>query len=615
MTVEFADEPSYGGLYEENSTLPIITTHEVIKSPRGPIKILNRRSTKSIEPVLRTPIVKQGEDGKIEIISEVMETEEIKYNPIKDAVPVETNVFPCNHCERSFPLRQLLDIHVANHVRDRKFHCENCQKGFFSKYDLGKHILIHTGEKPFKCVVCEKAFSRSTLLRRHEKVHSDQPKFLCAFCEHTFLSKEEWEKHMENHQKKRPFECEICGKSFAFKQGLERHEVVHSEYQPYQCEHCDQGFSTQGKLARHLTAHAGERPYPCRLCDKSYLLSHHLTRHMRSHKENNQTSHKCSECDLTFSKRVELIMHSAIHSTENLSCVLCKETFDNADEVTEHIKLHADGEQYACEFCDLIFISEGQLHDHSENQHLDQIEYYDVNNGSSDEQITMSVETSIEQEKSVQNDETFDANEEIDEKAGQSTVVTNLRSYGKTNNKPKILPTLDTAKGNKQEKIKSPKVTTLIVTKTSASINSTSPLSAKNSQTAEKKLLPTRVSETASDKNDDNESKSSGKKTTQTPLTKFISMRVIKTKPNASSTSSEASTPAIKKLSTNEAPNKKSSELSPLNSTDVAKKLGDQPKIRQIKMTKAQIDALTKEGKIQLHEGKIILKQQIPKKK
>lgn len=137
MVVEFADE----------TVIP-----ESVPPP-PPIKILNKQtSMKSIEPVLRAPVLKTNEDGKMEVVSEILEPELYvdEFDPIKDAAPVETNVFPCNYCERSFPLRQLLDIHVANHVRDRKFQCNVCNKGFFSKYDLGKHELIHTGEKPFK---------------------------------------------------------------------------------------------------------------------------------------------------------------------------------------------------------------------------------------------------------------------------------------------------------------------------------------------------------------------------------------------------------------------------------------------------------------------------------
>lgn len=343
-------------------------------------KILNKEaSVKRMEPIIRQPIVQTHEDGSIEIVSEIVTPNDTTgdEDPLRTAKPVETNVFPCEYCERSFPLRQLLDIHAVNHVRDRNFTCEVCQKGFFSKYDLNKHSLIHTGERPFKCVVCEKAFSRSTLLRRHEKLHTDHPKFLCAFCERPFLCKEEWEKHTLNHQKKRPFECTICSKTFAFKQGLERHEGVHAAVHPFKCEHCEQSFPSQGKLARHLTAHAGSRPYPCRICSKSYLLSHHLTRHMRSHKNVSQTSYECHECMELFADRDKLVDHSAMHAAEDLKCPLCKEQYDDLEQVTEHIKQHMDGDQYACEFCDSIFLTEDKLKEHSDTQHTEENQMYD----------------------------------------------------------------------------------------------------------------------------------------------------------------------------------------------------------------------------------------------
>lgn len=156
--VEFADETLIGGKVERLSAPGASPQkrHSLNKSLTGspttsppssqPIKILNKQaSAKQIEPILRPPVLTTHDDGTIEVLSEIVETTDESMDPIKNAAPVETNVFPCHYCERSFPLRQLLDIHMANHVRDRKFQCSVCQKGFFSKYDLGKHELIHTG--------------------------------------------------------------------------------------------------------------------------------------------------------------------------------------------------------------------------------------------------------------------------------------------------------------------------------------------------------------------------------------------------------------------------------------------------------------------------------------
>lgn len=325
-----------------------------------PILLNSLKTTKQVtEHFLHTS------EGTLEIVTNEM----MERDPMKIAPPVETNVFPCTECERSFPLRQLLEIHIQNHNRERNFPCEMCDKRFFSKYDLAKHNLTHTGERPYVCIICKAAFSRSTLLTRHQRVHKDQPKFLCMYCERTFLSNEELQKHAENHQKVRPFKCKRCPKSFAYKQGLERHEVTHDKNLPFLCEHCDLSFATAGKLARHLTAHAGNRPYPCRWCNRSFMLSHHLTRHVRSH-EGGKGAYRCSECTDVFYSQDELIYHSAKHATESKSCPLCREQFDSLEDVTEHIKDHSEGVQYACDYCDLLFTSEERLEDHCQIEHL-----------------------------------------------------------------------------------------------------------------------------------------------------------------------------------------------------------------------------------------------------
>ncbi|XP_058447165.1 zinc finger protein 184-like isoform X2 [Malaya genurostris] len=340
----------------------------------APVKIINGTLNTNRKPVLLNslkPTKKTEEhfvhtpEGTLEIIS--METPEAEL--IKNAVQVETNVFPCTECERSFPLRQLLEIHMQNHGRERNHPCEMCDKRFFSKYDLAKHNLTHTGERPYVCVICKSAFSRSTLLTRHQRIHRDQPKYLCMYCNRTFLSDEELKKHSENHQKKRPFPCQKCPKTFAYKQGLERHEVTHETNLPFPCEHCDLSFASAGKLARHLTAHAGSRPYPCRLCSRSFMLSHHLTRHVRSHR-GGQGAYKCNDCSNVFNSQDDLIYHSAVHATTSLTCPLCRDHFETVELVTEHIKQHSMGAQFACDYCDLLFTSEQRLDTHCQEEHL-----------------------------------------------------------------------------------------------------------------------------------------------------------------------------------------------------------------------------------------------------
>ncbi|XP_063906989.1 zinc finger protein pita-like isoform X1 [Zophobas morio] len=313
--------------------------------------------------------------------------EESVVNPTLKVNQVKTDCFPCPHCERSFPLKQLLDLHKANHNRERNYNCDECDKAFFTKYDLSKHMLTHTGCKPYTCVVCQKSFSRESLLHRHEKIHIDVPKYLCSQCDRTFLTGEDLDAHTAKHKKKRPFMCKICQKSFVFKQGLERHEQTHSNVKPHKCNYCEASFTSAIKLTRHVTSHAGLRPYPCKMCGRTFLLSHHLTRHMRSHYAAQQPEspylppigqHKCDICSMSFRRKDSLINHSAIHSMVNLKCVICNTEFDNVVKVKEHITTHLSDLPFPCEKCDYSFETQEQLEDHelkhAEMEYEEQIE-------------------------------------------------------------------------------------------------------------------------------------------------------------------------------------------------------------------------------------------------
>lgn len=162
-------------------------------------------------------------------------------------------------------------------------------------------------------------------------------------------------------------------------QGLERHELIHADEKPHKCNYCEASFTSAIKLMRHITSHAGLRPYPCKICGRTFLLSHHLTRHMRSHYAAKSPlatpvgQYKCDVCSMSFRRKDSLINHSAIHSMVNLKCVICNTAFQNAKQVKDHITIHLSGLPYPCDKCDYSFESQDQLEEH-EVKHA-QMEY------------------------------------------------------------------------------------------------------------------------------------------------------------------------------------------------------------------------------------------------
>lgn len=81
---------------------------------------------------------------------------------------------------------------------------------------------------------------------------------------------------------------------------------------------------------------------------------------------------------MSFRRKDSLINHSAIHSMCNLRCVICNTSFENATEVKDHITTHLAGLPFPCDKCDYSFETQEQLeaHEikHAEMEYEDQIE-------------------------------------------------------------------------------------------------------------------------------------------------------------------------------------------------------------------------------------------------
>ncbi|XP_037300508.1 RE1-silencing transcription factor isoform X3 [Manduca sexta] len=301
--------------------------------------------------------------------------------------PKEEGCWPCPDCDCTYPLQQLLELHKTRKHRERTEECDQCGAKFYNKYDMNVHQLRHANELTFICTACGKKFKRLILLKRHEKLmHSDMPQQRCPRCPASFLSLSDLEAHKRKHIRvhSRTYECILCERKFPGKASLQRHkEIIHDLKPAHRCDYCPQRFTTIPKLARHVRTHAAPRSYPCKYCNKTFVKSHHYTRHLRmKHRETLRSRRgpfgeveqfRCDQCDDSFGTQDELIYHSAIHATQNLICPLCQEKFDDVEAVTMHIKSHANGSEFMCDYCELIFTTKEKLDKHMAVAHDEEV--------------------------------------------------------------------------------------------------------------------------------------------------------------------------------------------------------------------------------------------------
>uniref|UniRef100_W8C0Y6 Transcription factor E4F1 n=1 Tax=Ceratitis capitata TaxID=7213 RepID=W8C0Y6_CERCA len=183
----------------------------------------------------------------------------------------------------------------------KEFPCPLCQRAFGTRHNLKRHFMIHTGEKPFSCSKCRKPFREYSTLKKHMVTHQRERYYKCLHCPSKYRDYLEYSEHKRTH--------------------VSEDDVDDDEETNFDPQQLSSSSSTSSPQKRAKTRY-----------DSSY----------DSNEDDSSTEDcwlECCECKQRFTEIESYTKHLKEHdpSVYFYECYICKKTFEQRDELVEHV--------------------------------------------------------------------------------------------------------------------------------------------------------------------------------------------------------------------------------------------------------------------------------------
>lgn len=165
--------------------------------------------------------------------------------------------------------------------------------------------------------------------------------------------------------------CIVCNRAFSRSTLLYRHEKVHMdpEIPRYNCDCCERVYLNPLDYEKHIVTHTKKRPFQCNYCDKKFAFKQGLERHEILH-DNNSLPYPCQYCELRFPSGARLQRHlSSDHAgTRPFPCGKCSKRFMLSHHLYRHIRTNHMKEEEAttfqCQECEEVFTEREEFFAH-----------------------------------------------------------------------------------------------------------------------------------------------------------------------------------------------------------------------------------------------------------
>uniref|UniRef100_A0A3B4AQV2 C2H2-type domain-containing protein n=1 Tax=Periophthalmus magnuspinnatus TaxID=409849 RepID=A0A3B4AQV2_9GOBI len=153
---------------------------------------------------------------------------------------------PVTNCAKAFKFFRNLMAHVRSHkddeeamrfleIQKQKVVCQYCRRQFVNVQHLNDHLQIHCGTRPYICIQldCKATFNSNSELLMHRKVHPEF-KAKCMFpnCGQIFSEAYLLYDHEAQHYLTYTCSTDNCGRIFYSQEQFLSHQQVHNPYAP-----------------------------------------------------------------------------------------------------------------------------------------------------------------------------------------------------------------------------------------------------------------------------------------------------------------------------------------------------------------------------------------------